>query len=99
MDMLVPTHQKLSQGGGGGDTERELLCVYCDTVTVETEIHALLHCLKHNDRIKLYELIESKHRNDMLESQNREQLFIKVVKIETLYNTLLKYGGIGMFRR
>ncbi len=27
----------------------ERLCLYCDTVTVETEIHALLHCLKYNN--------------------------------------------------
>ncbi len=58
----------------------ERLCLYCNTVTIETEIHPLLQYPKHNnDQIKLYEVIQSKNIKEILESENEEQRLLPIV--------------------
>ena len=61
--------------------EREArLCLFCNTNTVETEMHALLQCPKHNDdRLEFYEYILQNNIQNIQDSLNETQLFIEIL--------------------
>ncbi len=46
---LLQYKYEMEQGQWRGGDRDECLCLYCNTNTVETEMHALLQCPKHND--------------------------------------------------
>ena len=77
----MSSHTLEIEGGRWRRKEREeRICLYCTSGSVESEIHALLHCSKHNrERLEFLEHIERLNLSDIIESKSYNELFCNIM--------------------